>query len=86
MYIVDTYFTWKKVTETEPSQDEFEVIGFSPKWIDEDYNPNGTRACFRNGDLGFTSAVWNNYQDCYRDDNDSIPTHYILIPKTDKLK
>lgn len=45
---------------------ESEVIGYNEKWIDEDYNPNGTRICFYSKDYKYwTIAVWNNEQDCY---------------------
>lgn len=54
---------WYKMSEIKP---EFgiEVIGYNEKWIDEDFNPNGTRVGFIQDD-GFTSASWNNEQDCY---------------------
>ena len=41
-----------------------EVIAYHHKWIDEDFNPNGTRIGFLS-DEGFTSAFWWDYQDCY---------------------
>ncbi len=41
-----------------------EVIAYHEKWIDEDFNPNGTRVGFIQDD-GFISASWNNEQDCY---------------------
>ena len=41
-----------------------EVIAFNEKWIDEDFNPNGTRVGFMQDD-GFVSATWNDEQDCY---------------------
>lgn len=36
---------WNKVSEKEISFGE-EVIAFNKKWIDEDFNPNGTRVGF----------------------------------------
>lgn len=33
---------WNKVSEKELPYGE-EVIAFNKKWIDEDFNPNGTR-------------------------------------------
>lgn len=41
-----------------------EVIAYHHKWVDEDFNPNGTRVGFLGGD-GFISAFWWDYQDCY---------------------
>ena len=41
-----------------------EVIAYHHKWVDEDFNPNGTRVGFL-GDEGFISAFWWDYQDCY---------------------
>lgn len=57
---------WNKVSEVEIPFGE-EVIAFNEKWIDEDYNPNGTRVGFISDDSGevFISATWNNEQDCY---------------------
>lgn len=57
---------WNKVSEKEIPFGE-EVIAFNEKWIDEDYNPNGTRVGFIQDDSGdvFISATWNNEQDCY---------------------
>ena len=36
---------WNKVSENEIPFGE-EVIAFNEKWIDEDFNPNGTRIGF----------------------------------------
>lgn len=54
---------WNKVSEKEIPFGE-EVIAFNEKWIDEDFNPNGTRVGFMQDD-GFVSATWNNDDDCY---------------------
>nr|DAG89023.1 MAG TPA: hypothetical protein [Crassvirales sp.] len=54
---------WNKVSEKELPFGE-EVIAFNKEWIDEDFNPNGTRVGFLQDD-GFVSATWNNEQDCY---------------------
>lgn len=59
---------WNKVLEVEMPFGE-EVIAFNEKWIDEDFNPNGTRVGFLQDD-GFISATWNNEQDCYEDEVD----------------
>lgn len=58
-----------------------EVIGFSERWIDEDFNPNGTRVCFKHDDGTWTSAKWIDYLDTYSNDEEIFPTHYILIPE-----
>ena len=47
-----------------------EVIAYHHKWVDEDFNPNGTRIGFLS-DNGFTSAYWWDYQDCYETINKS---------------
>lgn len=49
----------------QPLEEGIEVIAYNEKWIDEDSNPNSTRIGFLNGDGNFTSATWNNEQDCY---------------------
>ena len=41
-----------------------EIIAYHHKWVDEDFNPNGTRVGFLS-DEGFISAFWWDYQDCY---------------------
>ena len=48
-----------------PLEEGVEVIGYNKFWIDLDFNPNGTRIGFINGDGQFTSAKWNNTHDCY---------------------
>ena len=70
----------------------WEVIGFHFDWIDEDFNPNGTRVGFVNGEGGFTCAKWCNSQDTYVTIDDTftpevhvMPTHYMLIPSTQHL-
>ena len=42
-----------------------EVIAYNHKWVDEDFNPNGTIVGFLSDD-GFISAFWRDEQDCYR--------------------
>jgi len=34
-----------------------EVIGFNPKWVDEDFNPKGLRVCCFTGEF-WQSAKW----------------------------
>lgn len=38
---------WNKTNEIKPEVG-LEVLGFSKSWIDEDFNPDGIRACFLN--------------------------------------
>lgn len=42
-----------------------EVIAYSKKWINQDFNPRGFRVGFRTGDNDFISAYWWDYQDDY---------------------
>lgn len=61
------------------------VLGFSPEWIDEDYNPQGIRECFKNGNgTQWISSRWNNYHGYYvTDDSEEYgtkPTHWMPLP------
>lgn len=56
------------------------VLGYSPKWIDEDFEPEGIRECFYN-DGDWCSAKWDNDQDCWFADYDTKPTHWMQRPK-----
>lgn len=56
--------TWYKYCECKPPID-IEVIAFNHKWINEDFNPRGTRVGFRTYDEDFISAYWWDYQDDY---------------------
>lgn len=67
---------WKLYKEELPPMGE-EVLAFHTDWIDEDFNPKGTRIGFQ-ADEDFISAYWWNYQDTYMtishgicDDNDA---------------
>ena len=76
-----------------------EVIAYHHKWVDEDFNPNGTRIGFLSDD-GFTSAYWWDYQDCYETINkfnceanedfyrshidNTEPEYWCYIPKPPK--
>lgn len=64
-----------------------EVIGFNVDWICEDFNPNGTRLCFKTdaGNCGWYSQRWNNSQDGWFPQYDIAPTHFITIPSTKSL-
>ncbi|CAL2106695.1 conserved hypothetical protein [Tenacibaculum sp. 190524A02b] len=75
---------WIKIDKSIETNYDFEIIGYNTDWIDEDFNPEGTRACFQNdsGEKGWCSAKWNNSHDCYDADFDTAPTHIMMIPKT----
>ena len=62
---------WIKWNDKKP-EEGIEVIAYNKNWIDEDFNPNGTRIGFINGDGEFTSAYWWDYQDCYITINSSL--------------
>lgn len=56
------------------------LLGYNPKWIDEDFNPEGIRECFMNDDNSWNSAYWDNDQDTWWNDTDTIPTHWMRRP------
>jgi len=64
-----------------------EVIGYNRDWIDDDFNPNGTRICFVNDQGIWTVARWCNSQDSWytetSDENlvDGKPTHWRKMPR-----
>lgn len=70
-------------TSINPPPIGVEVIGFHPDWIDLDYNPNGWRICFRNGDGSiWISSVWDNVLDYYHtDDTCKAPIIHFFLPK-----
>ena len=66
----------------------YPVIGFNDTWIDEDFNPKGTRECVpADNKSGWVTAKWNASDDYYMTTEDDVPTHYLeidvstLIPK-----
>lgn len=71
--------------EDELPQARIEVIGYNPDWIDENFNPNGTRICCQTiagdcvGECEWSCAKWNPIHDCYQD-CDEAPTHWMPIP------
>jgi hypothetical protein len=78
---------WKSIKNNPPIIG-IEVIGYNKKWIDEDFNPNGTRQCVLD-DMGWMIARWNASNDCwttdYTSDDDcksEPPTHWISIPNS----
>ena len=57
------YIEWINYKEEKPTLG-VEVMAYHHKWVDEDFNPNGTRIGFLSDD-GFISAYWWDEQDCY---------------------
>ena len=77
---------WYSLIDYPLEQEDFlKLLGYSEEWIDEDFNPDGTRECFINGNLGWTSARYVDYQDCYIEDEESVPTYFMIIPTTKHL-
>lgn len=78
---------WIKTSDRSPRDFGFEVIGFNEKWIDEDFNPNGTRVCVY-GDMGWMIARWDPSDDFWVTDytedeycQSEPPTHWMFIPE-----
>lgn len=71
---------WIETSITPPEQG-VEVVGFHPDWINEDFNPNGTRACFLDGDETWYSARWCNYHDSFESENtEKAPIYWFPMP------
>ena len=85
---------WMILSENKPVSG-LEILMYNAKWIDEDFNPNGTRIGFKSDVLGYVTAYWCNKHDEYltRDSfenntnfkntkaEDQIPTHWCYITK-----
>ena len=72
---------WKQVASGNVPEG-VELIGFDHSWINEDFNPDGLRACFLNDGV-WISAFWNDYQDTYQNSNDE-PFLYRPMPSSPK--
>lgn len=68
---------WVPATERLPEVC-VSVIGYADRWVDPDFNESGMRDCFR-GDDEWTSAAWNNYQDCW-DSEPGAPDYWMPWP------
>lgn len=77
---------YEEYLKTELNQDKGEVIAFHPSWIDPDFNPDGIRIGFINGEGKFWSAEWNDYQDTYQNNQEVMPTHYMRKPQPPATK
>jgi len=70
---------WKPISEYTENMSE--VIGYSEKWIDPDFNPRGTRVCFLNAD-GWISSKRCDYHEVYQEcRKPPPPTEFMLIPE-----
>jgi hypothetical protein len=87
---------WQKIEGNNLPDLGVEVICFNKEWIDQDFNPNGTRIGFRLDD-GFVTAYWWDYQDTYMTiskeecienpafskqiQDNTEPTHFCYLPR-----
>jgi hypothetical protein len=72
---------WNEVKHGNIPEDEV-LIGYSPEWVDPDFNPKGFRECFEiAGDNVWISAKWNDYHDCYETDDTTSPQLVYQIPE-----
>lgn len=68
---------------TDPPKLGAPVIGYSPYWVDPDFNQKGVRHCFRYGDgTTWMSAEWLDEQDCYETIGSEAPTIWWHFPET----
>jgi hypothetical protein len=81
---------WIKIEDLKEDQltNEIKFIGFNKDWIDEDFNPDGTRECFPTdgASSGWCSAKCIDYHDTYASVYDTKPTHVAFMPSTIELK
>lgn len=84
---------WVLIKKDTIIPDRVELLLYNEKWIDKDFNPNGTRVGFKCDLTNWTSAQYVDMHDTYftryadEDNesfklskaNDQIPTHYKLI-------
>jgi len=82
---------WVEITDNKSLPDQAtSVLGFSPEWIDEDFNPDGIRECHYSGlsvqDAEWVSAKWCDSQDYWDADCDTAPTHWCAIPSKPEFK
>jgi hypothetical protein len=70
------------LSDPSPIQEGIEYLLYNEEWIDEDFNPEGTRIGFYNGGEWLT-AKWCDYHDEYHTKIEA-PTHIMLIPKSPK--
>jgi hypothetical protein len=73
---------WIKVGDYKDYTDGLPVIGFNELWIDEDFNPKGTRECYYR-DINWVSAKFNPDIDEWEGVIES-PTHVMLLPNPPK--
>jgi hypothetical protein len=73
-------FVWRDFEKNPPTHEMMEVLAFSEKWIDIDFNPLGTRVGFVNGEGEFCSAAWIDYHDCYTESVEVTPSYWMPFP------
>lgn len=80
---------WYEVATHPPTQEMGALIGYSHNWIHPDFNPKGQREFFVNGEGGYTTAKWVDFQDSYyttQENPDSHepepPTHWMPYPQS----
>lgn len=71
---------WIAIKDKEPEWN-IEVLGYSPEWIDEDFNPDGIRVFFINGDGVHISAGWCSCDDVYTTEDTELATHWMKKPE-----
>lgn len=76
-------YPWVSTDNEVPGETAFDVIGFHPDWVDEDFNPKGVRICCYT-DSGWYCAKWVDCHDCYAglsegDGDLARPTHWAPI-------
>lgn len=72
--------SWNRTTDKLPPHSK-PVIGYSSKWVDEDFNPKGVRECFLTGDgTEWVTALWIDYQDTYSRCDDG-PEYWCEYPE-----
>jgi hypothetical protein len=82
---------WYEIDESIKPPDGMIVLGYSPNWVDEDFNPTGVRECFLN-EGEWNSCKWDNDQDTWWNDEtwqqktDGPPTHFMLRPEPPMIK
>lgn len=71
--------TWESVADGDLPEMGVPVLGYHPSWIDEDFNKDGIRECFRSGD-GWISSIWVDYQDFFATSLTDAPSHWMPRP------
>lgn len=89
----DSLDRWVKVEDSLPEHGVC-VLGFSEKWVDEDFNPTGVRECYVDQDGAWASTEWDNDQDSWHTHSefwceagsDFNPSHWMNKPSSPTTK